>query len=169
MKKTVLTMALALSMSMNATAADIDGVWRLQNAENTQAQLDDAVEGVVKEMNFFIRALARPVLKKQTQICQDWKLGSTPDQFTWQCDDIEAETIPLTAQGEVIKVDEEDIEIMGTFKATQDSVITILESERGIRTNTWKQVSDNELLYTTKLESEKLPKPLTWTLSYKKQ
>ncbi|MBJ7536473.1 hypothetical protein I8J31_02125 [Marinomonas sp. C1424] len=162
-------MAMALSISMNAAAADIDGVWHLQNADNTQAQLDEAVESVVKEMNFFIRALARPVLKKQTQICQDWKLSSTPDQFMWQCDDIEADTISVTAQGEVIKVDDEEIEIMGTFKETSDSVITILESERGIRTNTWQQVSDNELLYTTKLESEKLPKPLTWTLSYKKQ
>lgn len=169
MKKTVLMMSMALSISINAAAADIDGVWRLQNAENTQAQLDEAVESVVKEINFFIRALARPVLKKQTQICQDWKLSSTADQFIWQCDEAEADVIPVTAQGEVIKVDEEDVEIMGTFRETNDAVITILESERGIRTNTWQRLSEDELLYTTKLESEKLPKPLTWTLNYKKQ
>ena len=161
--------AMALSSGVQASGDVLAGKWVLQDADSTQAKLDEAVENVAQEMNFFIRALARPVLKKQTQICQQWTLGWQTEQFQWQCDDAKADNIPLTANGEVIKKDEEDIEISGTYQQTADSVVVILESERGKRTNTWKQVSDDELLFTVKLESEKLPTPLTWSLSYKKE
>lgn len=161
--------AMVLSSGVQASGDVLAGKWVLQDADSTQAKLDEAVENVAQEMNFFIRALARPVLKKQTQICQQWTLGWQTEQFQWQCDSEEADNIPLSANGEVIKKDEEDIEISGTYQQTADSVVVILESERGKRTNTWKQVSDDELLFTVKLESEKLPTPLTWSLSYKKE
>jgi hypothetical protein len=161
-------LSVALSSGVQAAGVDFDGKWVLQDADSTQAKLDEAVENVAKEMNFFIRALARPVLKKQTQICNLWLLGLQEIQFQWQCDDAEADTISVTAKSELIKVDEEDVEIFGTYQQTNDSVVVILESERGKRTNTWKQVGENELLYTAKLESEKLPTPLTWSLTYKK-
>jgi hypothetical protein len=162
-------LSVALSSGVQAAGVDFDGKWVLQDADSTQAKLDEAVENVAKEMNFFIRALARPVLKKQTQICNLWLLGLQEIQFQWQCDDAEADTISVTAKSELIKVDEEDVEIFGTYQQTNDSVVVILESERGKRTNTWKQVGENELLFTVKLESEKLPTPLTWSLTYKKQ
>jgi hypothetical protein len=149
-------------------AANLEGEWQLQDAANTQAKLDEAVENVVQEMNFFIRALARPVLKKQTQICQQWQLAKQAGEFSWQCDQEEADQIPLTAKGEVFKTDEEDIEISGSFTESAQAIVVVVESERGKRTNTWQQVSDNELTYTVKLESEKLPTPLTWTLSYRR-
>jgi len=167
-KKTLL-MTVMLAVSANAVAADFNGTWQLQDANNTQAKLDEAVESVAKEMNFFIRALARPALKKQTQICNQWLLQSVDNQFQWQCDNDDMLVIPMTAQGEFLRKDEEGVEISGTFQRSDDSVVTILQSERGIRTNTWKMVGSNELHYSVKLESEKLPKPMTWMLSYKRE
>jgi len=157
-----------LSVGAQAAENHLAGKWLLQDADSTQAKLDEAVENVAQEMNFFIRALARPVLKKQTQICHQWLLSWQAKQFQWQCDNAEIDTIPITASGEVIKKDEEGVEISGTYQQTNDVVIVVLESERGKRTNTWKQVGDNELLFTVKLESEKLPTPFTWSLTYKK-
>lgn len=166
-KKTLL-MTVMFTVSMNTLATDFNGTWQLQNADNTQAKLDEAVESVAKEMNFFIRALARPALKKQTQICHQWLLQSQEDQFQWQCDTDEAMVISMAAKGSFLKKDEEGVEISGTFQRTKDSIVTILQSERGTRTNTWKMVDSNELLYSVKLESEKLPKPMTWKLNYKR-
>jgi hypothetical protein len=160
---------MALSTGAQASNDDLAGKWLLQDAGSTQDKLDEAVENVAQEMNFFIRALARPVLKKQTQICQQWTLGWQTEQFQWQCDSAEVDSMPLAAQGDVFKQDEEGIDISGTYQRTTDAVVLVLESERGKRTNTWKQVGDNELLFTVKLESEKLPTPLTWSLSYKKE
>ncbi|MEO9654245.1 hypothetical protein [Marinomonas sp.] len=168
MNKRIGLTALAMCLAYGAQANELEGRWVLQNVDNTQAQLDEAVEKVAKEMNFFIRALARPVLKKQTQICQQWQLKFPADDFTWQCDDADPERMPVAAKGEVVKVDEEDVEISGTFQQTSDKIVTVLESERGKRTDTWEKLGTNELLYTAKLESEKLPTPLTWSLTYKK-
>lgn len=162
-------LSVVLSSGVQATGVELGGKWILQDADSTQAKLDEAVENVAQEMNFFIRALARPVLKKQTQICHQWLLGLQQKQFQWQCDDAEMDTIPLTANAEIIKKDKEGVEISGTYQQTSDAVVVVLESERGKRTNTWKQVGENELLFTVKLESEKLPTPLTWSLTYKKQ
>jgi hypothetical protein len=164
-----IVVAMALSSGVQASGDVLAGKWMLQDADSTQAKLDEAVENVAQEMNFFIRALARPVLKKQTQICQQWTLGWQTEQFQWQCDSEEVDNIPLAAHGEVIKKDEEGVEISGTYQQTNDAVVVVLESERGKRTNTWKQVGENELLFTVKLESEKLPTPLTWSLNYRKQ
>lgn len=160
---------MVLSTGAQASDDDLAGKWILQDAGSTQATLDEAVENVAQEMNFFIRALARPVLKEQTQICQQWILGWQAEQFQWQCDSAEVDSMPLAAQGDVFKRDEEGVDISGTYQRTTDAVVLVLESERGKRTNTWKQVSDNELLFSVKLESEKLPTPLTWSLSYKKE
>lgn len=161
--------AMAFSSVTQASGNVLAGKWMLQDADSTQAKLDEAVENVAQEMNFFIRALARPVLKKQTHICQQWTLGWQAEKFQWQCDSAEVDSMPVAAQGDVFKQDEEGIEISGTYQQTTDAVVLVLESERGKRTNTWKQVGDNELLFTVKLESEKLPTPLTWSLSYKKE
>jgi len=57
-------LSVALSSGVQAAGVDLDGQWVLQDADSTQAKLDVAVENVAQEMNFFIRALARPVLKK---------------------------------------------------------------------------------------------------------
>jgi len=167
-KKTLL-MTVMLAISANAAAADFNGTWQLQDANDKQAKLDEAVESVAKEMNFFIRALARPALKKQTQICTQWRLQTVDNQFQWQCDGDDALVIPISAQNEFLRKDEEGVEISGTFQRSDDAITTILQSERGIRTNTWKMVGDNELSYRVKLESEKLPKPMTWMLSYKRE
>lgn len=162
-------MTAMLIVSTNSVAADFNGTWQLQDTNNTQATLDEAVESVVKEMNFFIRALARPALKKQTQICNQWLLQTVDNQFQWQCDSDDMLVLPITAKGEFLRKDEEGVEILGTFQRVEDSIVTMLQSERGIRTNTWKMINDNELHYSVKLESEKLPKPMIWTLSYKRE
>lgn len=128
----MLTMGVsAMLLSGALQAANLEGEWQLQDAANTQAKLDEAVENVVQEMNFFIRALARPVLKKQTQICQQWQLAKQAGEFSWQCDQEEADQIPLTAKGEVFKTDEEDIEISGSFTESAQAIVVVVESERG--------------------------------------
>ncbi|TYL49218.1 hypothetical protein [Marinomonas sp. IMCC 4694] len=154
--------------TVQANEPDVTGTWQLQDAEGAQATLDQAVENVAQEMNFFIRALARPALKKQTQICTQWQLSRPTSPFRWQCDRLEADVISLDAQKVLLKTDEEGVAIFATYQQTSDSVVVILESERGKRTNTWQRLGENELRYTAMLESEKLPTPLTWTLTYTK-
>ncbi|NLQ17242.1 hypothetical protein HGG82_06335 [Marinomonas sp. M1K-6] len=158
----------AMTLGSGVQAANLEGTWVLQDADNTQAKLDAAVEDVVKEINFFIRALARPVLEKETQICNTWLLATDATQFLWQCDESPPGELALSANKSEMMSDDGRL-IHGTLQQSEDRVATILESDRGKRTNVWQIVSDNEMRYTTTLESDKIPKPLTWTLTYHKQ
>ena len=167
MKKPILpAMILASALSIPAVAStDISGVWTLQDNNNTQETLESAIEGVVQEMNFLFRALWRTVLKRETQVCSSWMLATTDESFLWQCDEIPANELALSANQTETMSDDGRL-ITGSYKEGDRYVATILESERGIRTNLWRMINENELEYTTTLESDKMPKPLTWKLKY---
>ena len=165
MKKTILAAGLMTLAGHTMAATNVAGIWHLQDSANTQATLDAAVEDVVKEINFFIRALARPVLQKETQICNTWVLATNETHFLWQCDENIPGELLLTANKSETMSDDGRL-ISGTLAQTEQQIITILESDRGKRTNVWAKVNDNVMHYTTTLESDKIPKPLTWTLTY---
>lgn len=166
-KKPILSAAILASViSMPSLAStDISGVWKLQDNNNTQETLESAIEGVVQEMNFLFRAIGRTVLKRETHVCHSWMLATTDESFLWQCDDIPANELALSANKTETMSDDGRL-ITGSYKEGDRYVATILESERGIRTNLWRMINENELEYTTTLESDKIPKPLTWKLKY---
>jgi len=161
----MVTGSLLVGLSSGVFAAPVDGQWYLQDAGSTQAKLEGAVDSVAKEMNFFVRMIARPILEKETKICHQWQLSTQTKQWQWQCDSNDIETIPLGAN-RVKTQGDDDRDIFSTLHQTANQVEVIQESERGKRTNTWKMLDANTLEYTATLESEKLPKPLTWTLTY---
>lgn len=165
--KNILTIAISTLCASSAFAdTGFEGTWQLQNPGNTQATLDAAVDSVVSEMNFFIRGFARSALEKETVVCQQWQFQSDAQQFTWQCD--EQAPVTLMMSGETPLKGDDDRDILGTFQQADGRIETTLASERGVRTNVWQMTGAGHLSYTATLESEKLPKPLTWTLTYAK-
>ncbi|KJZ15616.1 MAG: hypothetical protein ACPGUE_15590 [Marinomonas sp.] len=167
MKKTILpALIIGSSLSMSASAEMIEGVWQVQGAENTQATLDTAVEEVVQEMNFFIRKIARSKLKEQAQVCNTWNFAALNNNFSWQCNQDEVFELAASAKDQPV-TKQDGSTFTGTINRGDDFIATVLTSDKGVRTNMWKMVSENEMLYTATIESEKLPQPLTWTLSYK--
>ncbi|EAQ64880.1 hypothetical protein MED121_10969 [Marinomonas sp. MED121] len=167
MKKPILPAVMLASVFSMPSMAEVplSGVWTLQDSNNTQETLDSAIEGVVQEMNFLFRAIGRTVLKRETHVCHSWMLATTDESFLWQCDEIPANELALSANQTETMSDDGRL-ITGSYKEGDRYVATILESERGKRTNLWRMVSENELEYTTTLESDKIPKPLTWKLTY---
>lgn len=152
---------------MSAVAdVNLEGVWQVQDAENTQETLDTAVEEVVQEMNFFIRKIARNKLKEQAQVCNTWNFATLNSNFSWQCNQDEIFELASAAKDQSVTKEDGSV-FTGTISRGENYIATILTGEKGVRTNMWKKVSENEMLYTATIESEKLPQPLTWTLVYK--
>lgn len=164
-KRLVIALATCLTASVYGQTP-IDGDWQLQSPSNTQATLDEAVDTVVKEMNFFIRGFARSALEKEAVVCQQWQMQSDVKHFTWQCDD--QAPVTISRIGAMSLKGDDDRTITATMRETGGRVETTLVSERGKRTNIWQLNSSEELAYTAVLESEKLPKPLQWTLIYRR-
>jgi len=167
-KKSILpALIIGTSLSMSVAAeVNLEGVWQVQGAENTQETLDTAVEEVVQEMNFFIRKIARSKLKEQAQVCNTWNFAVLNNNFSWQCDQDETFELANAAKDQsVTKADGSTF--TGTLNRGDNYITTVLTSDKGVRTNMWKKISDSEMQYTATIESEKLPQPLTWTLNYK--
>lgn len=164
----MLAIALGLSCIGSACAASpVQGTWQLQNAEAAPAALTKAIDSVVKEMNFFVRSIARSRLEEQAVTCLQWTLADVAQGFQWQCDD--KAPMVVAYEGETALKGDDGRDIKGSFSQSGQSVTTSLSSERGLRTNQWQLGADgNSLTYTATLTSEKLPKPFTWTFNYKK-
>jgi len=167
-KKLILpALIIGTSLSMSVAAeVNLEGVWQVQGAENTQATLDTAVEEVVQEMNFFIRKIARSKLKEQAQVCNTWNFATLNSNFSWQCNQDEIFELATAAKDQSVTKEDGTV-FTGTIDRGENYIATVLTGEKGIRTNMWKKISENEMQYTATIESEKLPQPLTWTLNYK--
>jgi len=167
-KKSIIpALIIGTSLSMSVAAdVNLEGVWQVQGAENTQATLDTAVEEVVQEMNFFIRKIARSKLKEQAQVCNTWNFTTLNSNFSWQCNQDEIFELATAAKDQSVTKEDGTV-FTGTIDRGENYIATILTGEKGIRTNMWKKISENEMQYTATIESEKLPQPLTWTLNYK--
>ncbi|MEC8483832.1 MAG: hypothetical protein VXY99_08425, partial [Pseudomonadota bacterium] len=69
-------------------------------------------------------------------------------------------------QGDTALKGDDGRDIRATFTQLGDSVSVTLRSERGVRTHQWQRQADG-VMYRSILESEKLPKPLEWSLQYR--
>ncbi|TDO97557.1 hypothetical protein [Marinomonas balearica] len=157
-------------VAMNTLAASpIEGVWQLNQEGDISKQLERSVDEVVADMNFFVRSFARPILKKETKVCDTWQILLDSKTVLWQCGDESAQELPANAlRYETKAEDDKDRTIYNTVQFDEKSLTIELASDRGTRTNYWLLTDPNTLEYTATLESEKLPKPLTWTLTYKR-
>lgn len=163
----IIALLLAAGLSSGVYAqSPVVGTWQLEDSSSAQGVIDEAIDGVVKEMNFFIRSIARSRLEKEAQVCQQWQLGDAQQMFQWQCDQQPSWQIMATADATDLKGDD-GRDITAQYVGTDNSRQATLLSERGERIHQWQQEGDR-MLYHATIVSEKLPKPLEWTLVYKK-
>ena len=157
---------LGLGVSINAMAnTELNGDWQIQDADTAAKGTVEAIEGVVKEMNFFVRGIARSRLEEETQLCQQWSLTLAEQIFTWQCAAGAQWTVSTHSDTELKGDDGRAIH--ASVKQIGQDVSVTLRSERGTRTHIWEQQGDT-VIYRSILESEKLPKPLEWSLKYQR-
>ncbi|TBR37936.1 lipase chaperone [Marinomonas agarivorans] len=151
-----------------ANANGLEGRWSLQDPRNTRTILEAAVDKAASDMNFAIRAFNQPFLNKERerQVCEIWRLRLIKDSFHWKCDDEKAQKMPTNANQ--LEVEENGIELEKTFKFSAKHISTSIKKDYVTRINTWRRISDIQLEYTYMVKSANLPKPLKWTLIYRR-
>ena len=162
-KKLALIVGLGFSLPVLSDSG-LTGNWQIANMDQASKDTAVAIEGVVKEMNFFVRGIARSRLEEEAQVCPEWRIKRSEQSFSWQCEDGAMWTVD-TQGGPALKGDD-GRDIRATFTQLGDSVSVTLRSERGVRTHQWLRQADG-VMYRSILESEKLPKPLEWSLQYR--
>lgn len=164
-KIVALLLATGLSSAVYAESV-VSGTWQLENPASAQGVIDDAIDGVVKEMNFFVRGIARSRLEDEATVCRQWTLTESAETFAFQCAQQPSWQMAVSASPTNLK-GEDGRDITAQYEATGTSRQATLASERGERRHQWER-QDERLIYRATIVSEKLPKPLQWTLVYEK-
>lgn len=161
-----LALVLALPAGARAQAPSIQGTFVYDASASDN--VNQAIETAISRMNFVIRPIARGRLKKTNQPYHRIAISHTNSEISVKTDNRAPIVTPANGtpkdwtreDGEKLKVSTEweNGKIVQTFRA-----------EDGQRINTYSVSPDGSVLsMLVTIRSEKLPKPLTYTLRYRR-
>ncbi len=138
------------------------GTWKLGSAPDIGA----IIERSTAEMSFIKRPIARSRLKKLNPAYQRVLIARNGADFTIQFD--ERQPIRMPADGKAIPWTREDGEkFMVSVKTQGDSFSQHYQGEDGERSNLFRVGATGKVLtLEVTVKSQKLPKPLVYTLPY---
>ncbi|MDP2875758.1 MAG: hypothetical protein Q8O00_06200 [Holophaga sp.] len=138
------------------------GTWKLVSSPD----IAGAVEQCTAEMSFIKRPIARSRLKKLNPAYQRVVLTRSHAEISLQFEDRQPIRVP--ANGKAIAWTREDGEkFMVSAKPSIDTLVQHYQGEDGERENRLRvDATGKNLTIEVVVKSQKLPKPLTYTLSY---
>jgi hypothetical protein len=139
------------------------GTWTLATAPD----LTQVIEGATASMNFVTRPIARGRLKKTNEAYKRIQIAKAGAEITIQYEGRLAQH--MAADGQASKWKREDgEEFMISARLDKDDLIQTYKAEDGERSNVFHfDPKTGTLSLSVTVKSGKLPKPLTYTLTYK--
>jgi len=158
----LLTLSAALAASLAAQEPAWLGTWKLGKAPDLAATIEKCTE----EMSFIKRPIARSRLKKLNPAYQRVVIARSGAEITIQFD--ERQPIRVPVDGKAIPWTREDGEkFMVSVKPGADALTQHYQGEDGERSNLFRvDGAGKALSLEVTVKSQKLPKPLVYTLSY---
>ena len=138
------------------------------DAKPQQKALEAAIEDTIDDMNFITRPIARGKLKKSNSLFKKITLVVTEDTVEIQLDS--RKSIRTKSDGKDVTKWKRDVgdEFKITQKREADHITQIYKGEDGSKVVDYNLSSDHKkLTMIIQVKSNKLPKPLTYTLRYK--
>lgn len=156
-----LPLSLLLATALAAQTGPV-GSWKLAQAPN----LTEVIETATASMNFLTRPIARGRLKKTNSAYQRIRIGRTASEVTIQYDERQPQHMP--ANGQAVPWKREDGEaFLLSARLDRDDLIQTYKAEDGERSNVFHlDPSTGILTLTVTVKSGKLPKPITYALTY---
>jgi len=153
----------------DAMSRRFDGVWRLTvSASQGQQTIDSAVEEAVNAMNFMMRGIARPMLRDNTPLNQEIELRFRDNQNIFvRFDSRVRYTTPL-GQTRRVRTHEGDAMRM-TQRFRGDDLEQVFQADGGTRWNTFTILPDGRMQMTAVTQGDMMPRPLRFTLTYRRR
>ena len=139
------------------------GEHRFEGGAKERKARDAAIDAVVGDMNIFARGIARDRLKESTQIAERITIARDGDRLTITHD---GRGYTATIDGPAVRaksVTGDDVSLRHVVRG--ETIQQIFVGDQGGRTNTIR-LTDDKMVMQVRVHSEKLPKDLTFTLSY---
>ena len=158
---------LILGPSTGARAEDPSWVGVFVNDEPSDAGVQQAIEAAIADMNFITRPVARSRLKKTNTLAHRITITRQAETITVRFDERKPAEMP--ADGRVVKWTGEDGEQFDVFARADDArLVQTFKAEDGQRVNSFTPEDAQRLTLEVQVTSPRLPKPLTYTVRYKR-
>ncbi|HKQ14278.1 MAG TPA: hypothetical protein VJT80_12660 [Steroidobacteraceae bacterium] len=161
--------AALLILGLNTTARADESPWAgvFVNDEQSDAGIQKAIEAATADMNFITRPIARSRLKKTNTLAHRITITSQAETITVRFDERKPAEMP--ADGKVVKWTGEDGEQFDVFARTENGrLVQTFKAEDGQRVNSFTAEDAQRLTLEVQVTSPRLPKPLTYTVHYKR-
>ena len=131
------------------------------------SDVDAAIDAAVAKMNFIKRPIARSRLKKTNPAYQRVTIARTESQVHVKFD--KSSVIESPADGTPVKWKREDGEVFEVSTDWQGKrLVQRFKAEDGERVNTFHSNAKGELILDVKIMSDQLPKPLSYSLVFRR-
>jgi hypothetical protein len=158
---------LMLGLSTAARAEDPAWVGVFVNDEQSDAGVQKAIEAAIADMNFITRPVARSRLKKTNTLAHRITITRQAETITVRFDERKPAEMP--ADGRAVKWTGEDGEQFDVFARADDArLVQTFKAEDGQRVNSFTPEDAQRLTLEVQVTSPRLPKPLTYTVVYKR-
>lgn len=159
---------LVLGLSAAARAEDPSWVGVFVNDEQSDAGIQKAIEAATADMNFLTRPIARSRLKKTNALAQRIAITRQAETISVRFDQRKPAEMP--ADGSVVKWTGEDGEQFDVFASTEDGrLVQTFKAGDGQRVNAFRVEDAQRLTLEVQVTSPRLPKPLTYTVRYRRE
>ena len=158
---------LIVALSPVARADEPAWVGVFINDEKSDAGVPQAIEAAIADMNFLTRSVARGRLKKTNTLSQRITITRQTGTISVRFDERKPAEMP--ADGSVAKWTGEDGEQFDvTARAEPGRLVQTFKAEDGQRMNTFIAEDAQRLTLEVQVTSPRLPKPLTYTVHYRR-
>lgn len=149
-------------LSLAAQEPSLSGTWTTTKADDVAA----AIEGVVADMNFIKRPIARKKLTRLNPVYKKAVIAISETGVLVKFD--ERDSIPMPAGGKAGPWTREDGDkFMVAAQVTKDQLIQTFKNDEGERTNVFKLSPDGKtLVMNATIKSPQLSKPLTYAITF---
>jgi hypothetical protein len=158
---------LLVALSTAAHSEEPSWVGTFVSEEQTDADIQKAIDAATADMNFLTRSVARGRLKKTNSLHR--RIAITRQVVIISVRFDERRPIEMPADGSLIKWTREDGEIFDvSARAEHGQLVQTFKAEDGERVNSFSAEDAERLTLEVQVTSPRLSKPLTYSVRYRR-
>jgi hypothetical protein len=158
-------LVLGLSTAVRAEEPAWTGIF-VDDAQS-DAGIQQAIDAATADMNFLTRPIARSRLKKTNTLAHRITITRQAGTISVRFDERKPAEMP--ADGSVVKWTGEDGEQFDVFARTENGrLVQTFQAPDGQRVNSFSAEDAQRLTLQVQVTSPRLPKPLTYTVRYRR-
>ena len=146
-----------------------DGVWRLAvPVAQARRTVEGAVDRAVNAMNFFLRGVARPMIRDNTPVNEEIELRFRTQQSLYVRFDHRANYTSELARTRTVQTPDGD-PMRLTQRFRDNNLEQVFQADNGTRWNVFTILPDGRMRMSATTQGEMMPQPLRFSLTYRRR